>query len=70
MDRSHREFIETIRGTETYRDPGSSTGSVELSNQYRNAWRLNDGTYVLTDDPSFNLYGATGQDGRRLEAAR
>ncbi len=70
MDRGHREFIESIRGTETYRDPDSSTGSVELSNQYRNAWRLNDGTYVLTDDPSFNPYGATGQDGRRLEAAR
>jgi hypothetical protein len=59
--------VETIRGVETYNDPQSTTGTVELSNQYSQAWRLQDGSYVLTDDPSFNPYLATGQDGAKLE---
>jgi hypothetical protein len=70
QDRRHREFIETIRGVETYNDPSSATGTVQLSNQYSNAWRMNDGSYVLTDDPSFNPYAATGQEGVRLSPAR
>ena len=65
-DRGAREFNEYIRGVETYNDPING-GSVQLDNTYDNAWQLNDGTYVLTDDPSFNPYAATGQDGQRLE---
>lgn len=65
-DRGTREFNEYIRGVETYNDPING-GSVQLDNTYENAWQLNDGTYVLTDDPSFNPYAATGQDGQRLE---
>ncbi len=65
-DRNAREFNEAIRGVETYNDPING-GSVQLDNTYDNAWQLNDGTYVLTDDPSFNPYAATGQDGQRLE---
>ena len=65
-DRGSREFNEYIRGVETYNDPING-GSVQLDNTYDNAWQLNDGTYVLTDDPSFNPYAATGQDGQRLE---
>lgn len=65
-DRGAREFNEYIRGVETYNDPING-GSVELDNTYENAWQLNDGTYVLTDDPSFNPYAVTGQDGQRLE---
>lgn len=65
-DRGAREFNEAIRGVETYNDPING-GSVQLDNTYENAWQLNDGTYVLTDDPSFNPYAATGQDGQRLE---
>lgn len=67
QDRVARERSEAIRGVETYADPTQSTGEVQLSNQYDNAWRLNDGTYVLTDDPSFNPYAATGQSGVKLE---
>lgn len=59
--------VETIRGVETYNDPQSTTGTVELSNQYQNAWRMQDGSYVLTDDPSFNPYLSLGQDGAKLE---
>ncbi len=67
QDHMQRETSEAIRGVETYNDPQSTTGTVELSNQYNDAYRLNDGSYVLTDDPSFNPYAATGQDGTKLE---
>ncbi len=67
QDRLAREESEAIRGVETYNDPLAPSGRVQLSNQYRNAWRLNDGTYVLGDDASFNPYAATGQNGVRLE---
>ena len=62
----HRETTETIRGTETYNDPYYG-GTVELDNTYEHAWQLNDGTYVLTHDPSFEPYRYLGQEGRRLE---
>lgn len=70
MDRQHREFSEAIRGVETYDDPQSPTGTVQLSNQYDNAWRLNDGSYVLTNQPDFNPYAVYGQDGTRLGRTR
>ncbi len=64
-DRGDREFLETIREVETYND--ANGGTVELDGTYDNAWQLDDGTYVTTDDPSFNPYAATGQGGRQLE---
>ena len=54
------EFSETIRGTETYNDDNAAGGQVELSNLYDNAWRLNDGTYVLSDDANFEPYRDLG----------
>ncbi len=68
QDRMHREASEAIRGTETYKDPHYG-GTVELDNSYDHAWQLNDGTYVLTDDPSFAPYAAIGQNGRQLTVA-
>lgn len=70
QDRMHRKFTESIREVQTFRDPDAAGGSIELSNHYANAWRLNDGTYVLSDDSSLNPYAVTGQDGRRLEVMR
>ncbi|MGE0314015.1 MAG: hypothetical protein AB7P21_20590 [Lautropia sp.] len=70
QDRMHREYSETLREVETYRDPDAAGGTIELSNHYANAWRLQDGTYLLSNDPSLNPYAATGQDARRLEAMR
>jgi hypothetical protein len=67
-DRQQREAIEAIRGTETYQDPVLGD-TVELDDSYGQAWRLDDGTYVLTDDASFDPYAATGQSGQRLEVA-
>ncbi|MDH3242426.1 MAG: hypothetical protein OEO83_17360 [Alphaproteobacteria bacterium] len=66
MDRTNRQFSEAIRGVNTYNDPMSPTGEVQLDNQYRHACRLNDGTYVLTDQEDFNPFAVFGQDGTKL----
>jgi hypothetical protein len=66
MDRTQRESVESIRGVETYNDPKYG-GTVQLSNQYQNAWQLNDGSYVLTDDASFDPQRAFGVPGQRLK---
>lgn len=65
FDRNARETSEMIRGVETYDDPYHG-GTVELDHTYDHAWQLNDGTYVLTDDASFNPYAVFGQDGQEL----
>jgi len=65
QDRMHRESVEAIRGVETYDDPYNG-GTVQLDNTYDHAWQLNDGSYVLTDDPSFNPHATLGQDGQEL----
>lgn len=69
-DRRAREFGEVIRGVETYDDPNAASGQVELSGHYDNAWRLDDGSYVLTDDPNFDPWRALGVEGNRLEVTR
>lgn len=60
-----REQSEAIRGVETYNDPYNG-GTVQLDSSYEKAWQLDDGTYVLTNDHSFNPYEATGQGGQLL----
>jgi hypothetical protein len=69
-DRRAREFGELIRGVETYNDANAPGGAVQLSNQYNNAWRLTDGSYVLTNDASFQPYRDLGVDGQKLEQAK
>lgn len=69
-DRRFREFGEVLRGVETYTDADAPTGEVELSNLYGNAWRLGDGTYVLTDDVNFEPYRDLGLEGKRLETKK
>ena len=66
-DKQIRETGEMINEVETYDDPQSSTGAVQLSHNYDNAWRLDDGTYVLTDDANFQPYKDTGQFGQKLK---
>ena len=63
-DRRAREFGELIRGVETYNDTNAPGGTVQLSSMYNNAWRLNDGSYVLTNDSSFQPYRDLGVDGQ------
>ncbi len=69
FDRNSRETSEWIRGVETYNDPYYG-GTVQLDNTYEHAYQLNDGSYVLTDDPDFNPYRVFGQDAQRLEVTR
>ena len=53
-DRNQREFIESIRGVETYNDPIHG-GPIQLDNTYDHAWRVqNADAYILTNDPNFN----------------
>ena len=65
MDRTQREAVEAIRGVETYADPHYG-GSVQLSSQYQDAWQLRDGSYVLTDDPTFDP-ARLNLEGQRLK---
>jgi hypothetical protein len=65
-DRMQRETIESIRGVETYHDPADGR-PVQLDNTYDHAWRMNDGSYVLTNDPNFNPDAAFGMQGQPLQ---
>jgi hypothetical protein len=69
-DRRVREFGEVIRGVETYDDPQAATGQVELSGHYDHAWRLDDGSYVLTNDPNFEPWRDLGVEGETLKPTR
>lgn len=69
FDYTTRESSEAIRGVETYNDPYYG-GTVDLDHSYDNAWQLNDGSYVLTNDAMFEPYRDLGIDGQRLEAAQ
>jgi hypothetical protein len=68
-DRSHEQFTQTIRGVETYVDT-SSRERIELPNTHNHAWRLNDDTYILTDDPNFQPNRDLGIEGHQLKAER
>jgi hypothetical protein len=63
-DRQQREFVETVRGVETYHEPIEG-GVVQLDNTYDHAWRVRDGTYLLTNDPNFRP-GLIGLEGQQL----
>jgi hypothetical protein len=53
QDRISQKWSQTIRGVETFRNPGTGE-TVELSNRYGNAWSNGKGEYLLTDSPSFD----------------
>ena len=69
-DRIARDRGNVIRGEETYSDSGSAGGTVQLSNLYNNAWKLNDGSYVLSDDAGFDPWKDLHLEGKRLERAQ
>lgn len=65
-DRGQRETTETILGVETYNDRVNG-GTVQLDNTYSNAWQLDDGSYILTDDHNFNPGVDLGMNGQLLQ---
>jgi hypothetical protein len=69
-ERQLREFGEMMKGVETYRDVDAPGGQVELDHRYNNAWRLNDGSYVISDDPNFDPWRDLQLEGRKLEAVQ
>lgn len=69
-ERQAREFGELMKGVETYRDADAPGGTVELDHRYNNAWRLNDGSYVISDDPNFDPWRDLRLEGRKLEAVQ
>jgi hypothetical protein len=69
-DRRAREFGELMRGVETYDDANAPGGQTQLSNLYDHAWRLDDGSYVLSNDSNFEPWRDLGLAGNRLETTR
>lgn len=71
IDRTHTANVRSVREVELYR--GSSVGgngTVELPNHYQHAWRLRDGTYVMTDSPNFDPNRELGVPGEQLQRTR
>ncbi len=68
-DRMQRETSEWIRDVETY-DADTPTGQVELPTGYDRAFQLNDDTFVVTNDTSYEPYRDSGVDGRELTVTR
>ncbi len=62
------EFGQMIRGVETYRDANGR--GTELSSGYANAWKLNDGSYLLSTQVNFDPRRDLGLDGQKLEPQR
>jgi hypothetical protein len=69
MDRSAENFSNYLRGQEVFVDRQSGE-QVALPNTHRYNWRLNDGSYLLTDDANFNPNVELRIGGRRLEVRR
>ena len=69
-DRISRGRGDEIRGVQRFDDGNAPGGQVELSAYYNNAWRLNDGSYVLTDSPNFDPWRDLGLAGQRLDPSR
>src|SRR4030095_2605745 len=51
QDQQHRTFVKTIREVETWKEAG---GTVELSSGYSQAWSHGDGSYILSNAPTFD----------------
>ncbi len=66
QDRQHTSFVQMIREVETWKDGG---GSVELSSGYGQAWSRGDGSYILSNAPTFDP-SSVFQDQRWQEMKR
>ena len=63
-DRTQQSTVEAIREVETY-SANTPSGQIELPGSYDNAWQMQDGTFIVTNDALFEP-----ADGRRLAQAR
>ena len=68
-DRAMEGWSQYMRGVETFRNP--STGdTVELSNNYGNAWAGPNGQYILSDQSSFDPNTLSMGNWTRMEQVR
>jgi hypothetical protein len=68
QDGQHQATVQAVRGVMPWRDAGGAT--VELPNHFRHAWKLKDGSYLLTDDANFDPAKQLKIDGEALRSAR
>lgn len=66
-ERMHTQTVRGIREVQPYSDPAG--GVVELPSHYRHAWKLRDGSYVLTDAADFHPGRDLGVEGEALRPA-
>ncbi len=66
QDQQHKTFVQTIREVETWKE---ASGTVELSSGYGKAWTHGDGSYILSNSPTFDPSSAF-QDQRWQEMKR
>lgn len=69
VDHNSREASEGILGVETYADPVYG-GTVQLDSNYGQAWQLNDGSYVLSNDANFDPNRDMGISATQLQVAQ
>lgn len=67
-DRRALAFSQALRDVETYRDPQGR--ATELNSGFAGAWRLDDGSYLMSRDPGFDPWRDAGLRGQRLEPQR
>ena len=60
QDRMHTAFVQSIREVDTWQ---GSDGKVELSSGYGQAWSRGDGSYILSNTPSFDPRAAFQDQG-------
>lgn len=65
MDRASHQRSQAIREVQTWVDPVSRQ-PVELPMHYRNAWRMSDGTYLMTDSDGFDPWRDLQLNGERM----
>ncbi len=65
MDRGSSQFSDMMLERENWRDTDGSRLNAPMGGD--NMWRLDDGSYVSTNDHNFNPLESTGQFGTQLE---
>lgn len=68
-DQGQGNAVRGVRETDVWQDPGSGR-AVELSQNYRHAWKLKDGSYLLSDDASLDPQRDLGLAGERMKRGR
>ena len=59
-----------LSGVQTFDDANAPGGQAQLSNLYSQAWRLNDGSYVLSNEAGFDPWRDLQVEGQKLELTR